>query len=55
MNRTMRYAFVACRKFLLEGPIPLFACLLATMLLATEVRLHRRSSSSHSMVPHRGW
>ena len=36
MNRTMRYAFVACRKFLLEGPIPVCACLLATMLFATE-------------------
>ena len=36
MNRTMRYTFVTCRKFLLCGRIPLFACLLACMLLATE-------------------
>ena len=36
MNRTMRYAFIACRTLLLRGRIPLFACLLTTMLLATE-------------------
>jgi Type I phosphodiesterase / nucleotide pyrophosphatase len=36
MKRIIRYVFVACRTFLLQGRIPLFTCLLATMLLATE-------------------
>jgi predicted AlkP superfamily pyrophosphatase or phosphodiesterase len=36
MNRAMRYTFVTCREFLLCGRTPLFACLLACILLATE-------------------
>jgi hypothetical protein len=36
MDQTLRHTFVTCRKFLLCGCSPLFACLLACMLLATE-------------------
>ncbi len=35
MNRTIRYALIARCKLPLQGRIALFACLLATMLLAT--------------------